>query len=128
LKVGTLKRKFPPENRLAKIVRPIARLWLYNLSPTERPPSSFVRSQIDAADNLYGAAFYATSNYQGGGTVFELSPSGSIWNLTTFYTFSGIGDGGNPSTNVVLDSAGNIYGGGSAYWNDGTSTLYEVTP
>jgi uncharacterized repeat protein (TIGR03803 family) len=83
---------------------------------------------LDANGSLYGATGFATTYYQGFGTVFELSPSGSSWTLNTFYTFTGAADGGNPSTNVVLDSAGNIYGGGSAYWNSGTSTLYEVTP
>jgi len=89
---------------------------------------------LDAAGNLYGTT-------QGGGqptgygqgTVFKLTPSRNkrnkvIWTLTTLYSFTGGADGGNVTSPVVLDSAGNVYGtttSGGAY---GQGVVYLVTP
>lgn len=42
---------------------------------------------FDGSGNLYGAASNGGSG--GGGTVFELSPSGDTWTFTTLYSFSG---------------------------------------
>lgn len=59
--------------------------------------------------NLYGAT---SSDTSGGGTVFELSPSGGGWTLTTLYSFVGSPMGGfgcGPVGSIVM-SAGSIYG------------------
>lgn len=71
---------------------------------------------VDSAGNLYGTT-QVTSPMSGGwgGTVFKIDPSG---HKTTLYTFTGpysppagaIGDGANPTSRLVRDSAGNLYG------------------
>lgn len=93
---------------------------------------------LDSAGNLYGTAFNGgTGNVDG--TVFELSPqAGGGWIPRLLYDFgknSG-GDGENPQSNLILDSAGNLYGttvfggptracGSETY---GCGTVFEIKP
>jgi uncharacterized repeat protein (TIGR03803 family) len=41
------------------------------------------------------------------GSVFEMTPSGTV---TVLYSFSGLADGGSPKSPLVQDSEGNLYG------------------
>ncbi len=78
----------------------------------------------DSAGNLYGATF--GSNGSPGGTVYELVRSGDAWTFKLIYDLPGTG--GGPSANLVLDSAGNLYG---ATWGDGAAGLgnvFKLTP
>jgi uncharacterized repeat protein (TIGR03803 family) len=68
---------------------------------------------FDTAGNLYGATHaggaYGNTNNDTGGTVFELVPSSRGWSETVLYSFqSSAGEG--PSSGVVLDAKGNLYG------------------
>src|SRR6202044_3321622 len=60
---------------------------------------------VDQAGNLYGTTFDGGDN--GGGTVYELSPSDEGWSFTTLYSFTG-GYGG-PYNKLTLVN-GNLYG------------------
>jgi uncharacterized repeat protein (TIGR03803 family) len=92
------------------------------------PAGSLAR---DAAGNLYGATHLggdvACVNFAGPcGTVFRLSPPasrGGAWTVTVLYSFKGLPDGAAPSTPVVLDAHGNVYGttseGGTGRCTDG---------
>jgi uncharacterized repeat protein (TIGR03803 family) len=65
----------------------------------------------DSSGNLYGTtSFGGAFNF---GTVFKIDSSG---NETVLHSFTGQADGGLPSTGLVRDSAGNLYGtaGGGA--------------
>jgi uncharacterized repeat protein (TIGR03803 family) len=69
---------------------------------------------FDSAGNLYGTTAYGGYSpdgcqYDGYGTVFELSPSGVDWKEKSLRRFSGA-DGKNPAAGVILDSMGNVYG------------------
>jgi uncharacterized repeat protein (TIGR03803 family) len=69
---------------------------------------------FDTSGNLYGAT--SNSGTGGGGTVFELTPSGNCsWTLKTLYSFT---DGAvcGPRATLVMDGAGNVYG---TTWCDG---------
>jgi uncharacterized repeat protein (TIGR03803 family) len=79
---------------------------------------------FDQAGNLYGTT--ATAGAGGGGTVFELSPSGGDWNFTLLYSFSGSGLNG-PYDSPTLDSAGNLYG--TTYGNGafGYGSVFKLT-
>jgi uncharacterized repeat protein (TIGR03803 family) len=57
---------------------------------------------FDGSGNLYGATYASGSG--GGGTVFELSPSGG---LEVLYSFTGYG---GPADRLVMDASGNLYG------------------
>jgi len=78
---------------------------------------------MDSAGNLYG-----TNSITGYGSVFKLTPSGSGWTFTTLYTFSGGSDGGGPSGQLVLDSAGNLYGTAWSGGKYGRGVIWEITP
>ena len=63
---------------------------------------------FDSAGNLYGAA--SGGGGDDSGTVFELSPSMGSWTFATLYGgFTG-GLGAGPRGNLVMDTAGNLYG------------------
>ena len=59
---------------------------------------------FDAAGNLYGST---TVSRFGGGTIFELSPSGGSWTLRTLYQFD---RAFGPETSLTMDADGNLYG------------------
>ncbi len=98
----------------------------------------------DGAGNLFGTTPEG-GNINGGGTVFELSPAGNTWTLTTLYNFpSNGGLNCGPEAPLTMDAAGNLYGTsvggpqcGYAYGNVfkltkfgnsfGYSSLYEFT-
>jgi uncharacterized repeat protein (TIGR03803 family) len=80
----------------------------------------------DAAGNLYGTTFYGgPDNY---GTVFELMPTtGGGWTEKTLHSFTGT-DGFFPEANLIVDTAGNLYGTISAGSARGGGTAFELTP
>jgi hypothetical protein len=70
---------------------------------------------FDSKGNLYGTTSQggnsSCGDFIGCGGVFELTPqSDGSWTETTIHTFTGGTDGGQPSSGVVLDSEGNVYG------------------
>ena len=86
----------------------------------------------DGAGNLYGATESdGTFNY---GTIFELSYQNGTWVYTLLHDFTGGSDGAYPSSKVILDSQGNLYGsaatGGNTTANcpDGCGVVWEITP
>ena len=82
-------------------------------------PGSLV---LDAQGNLYGGT--SVGGTYGNGTVFELTPDGT---LTVLYNFTG-GVGGSGPGSLIIDLQGGFYGitgGGGAY---GYGTVFELTP
>ena len=84
---------------------------------------------IDSAGNLYGTSVLGGDF--GGGTVFQLTPSGNSWIHTVLYSFSGGADGGEPYKGVTLDAEGNLYGtavtGGAGSCEGGCGVAYKLT-
>ncbi|MGO9564933.1 MAG: choice-of-anchor tandem repeat GloVer-containing protein [Candidatus Korobacteraceae bacterium] len=81
----------------------------------------------DSAGNLYGTT--TTDGANGGGTVFELSPSGSGYTFQTIYSFSGTkGQQVGPYGNLVMDSAGNLYGTTYLDGRYGWGNVFKLTP
>jgi uncharacterized repeat protein (TIGR03803 family) len=90
----------------------------------------------DAAGNLYGTTEVggnlsdcSSSNGPGCGVVFKIDPSGKE---TVLYSFTGGADGKYPTSSLVLDSAGNLYGttimGGTGCNGNGCGVLFRVIP
>ncbi|MGA7459827.1 MAG: choice-of-anchor tandem repeat GloVer-containing protein [Candidatus Korobacteraceae bacterium] len=80
---------------------------------------------LDASGNIYGTMSQSYS----GGSVWNLTPSGSGWNYNGLYAFS-YEDGSQgiePTGRVALDSQGNIYGE-NGYGGEGYGTVWELTP
>ena len=67
---------------------------------------------MDAAGNLYGTT--SQDGAGGGGTVFELTHANGSWTIATLYSFpktsSGTENCFGQNGNLLLDSAGNLYG------------------
>ncbi len=91
---------------------------------------------IDSAGNLFGTTGGGgkQSCNNGCGTVFELTPpSGNgNWSETVLHAFDGK-DGALPTTAVVLDSAGKLYGtteiGGNQFCKGGgCGTVFQLAP
>ncbi len=101
---------------------------VFTIDPTQTPPvtPTFLHAFSGGADggSVYAGVvqstvdgnFYGTTNGggiinsqfpDGTGTVFKITPGGT---LTTLYTFTGGPDGANPRGGLVQDSQGDFYG------------------
>jgi len=107
-------------------LKPSGGSWTYNLvyafqgNDGEDPAGGLV---MDAMGNLYGTTNNGGTAYSG--TVFKLSPSGGGWTFSTIYNFTG---GGQPWGNLVVDSAGNLYGTTYSNVNYGPGAVFKLTP
>jgi uncharacterized repeat protein (TIGR03803 family) len=63
---------------------------------------------FDRLGNLYGTTYYAGANDVG--TVYKLTRANGTWTEGVLYSFKGGSDGSSPISNLVADSAGNLYG------------------
>lgn len=78
--------------------------------------------------NFYGTTYYGGGENCNGayptcGTVFKVTPGGT---LTTLHSFEG-NDGGNPAGGLVQGADGNFYGTTSAFGANGGGTLFKIT-
>jgi uncharacterized repeat protein (TIGR03803 family) len=81
----------------------------------------------DAAGNLYGTT--SQGGDWGCGTAFKLSPElNNQWKFTVLYSFNPDYDGCSPSSSVLLDGAGNLYGTTQEGGWTGSGTVYEIIP
>jgi hypothetical protein len=71
---------------------------------------------LDSAGNLYGVTEFGgiggciNEQGEGCGTVFQLTNSGSTWTESILHSFRGDNDGGFPTTNLIIDRLGRLYG------------------
>jgi len=77
--------------------------------------------------NFYGTTSGSGLGPSGNGTVFRISPSGS---LTTLWSFIGCSDGAYPLSGLVQGSDGNFYGttSGSGSGPGADGTVFQITP
>jgi uncharacterized repeat protein (TIGR03803 family) len=78
--------------------------------------------------NLYGTTLGGGVN--GAGTVFKMTPAGTVTTLYSFCSLTNCADGAEPYGGLVLASDGNFYGttsqGGAA--NGISGTVFKITP
>jgi len=96
---------------------------LYSFQGGNDGASPFGGLIFDQSGNLYGSTAYTSSFGVGGGTVFELSPSGSNWIHTVLYSFSG---GAGPYDTLTID-AGNLYGTTNRDGAYGYGSVFKLT-
>jgi uncharacterized repeat protein (TIGR03803 family) len=83
--------------------------------------------------NLYGTTYDGGSNCttnSGCGTVFKISPQGTLTTLHSFCVQTGCSDGKDPLAGLIQATDGNFYGtadtGGPGSYGNGV--LYKITP
>lgn len=99
---------------------------LYNFNTSYSNPNASLTA--DTAGNLYGTAFDGTKYPNG--AVFELLRNND-WKEITVMVFNGK-NGRYPSTQMVFDQQGNLYGstleGGDGPCTDGCGVIFELSP
>jgi uncharacterized repeat protein (TIGR03803 family) len=98
------------------------------------------RGLVQASDgNFYGtteqggtnSCVYGGTNY-GCGTLFKITPSGTLTTLYNFCSQSGCADGQIPVGPLVQSTDGNLYGttgaGGTGPCSSGCGTVFKITP
>jgi uncharacterized repeat protein (TIGR03803 family) len=99
---------------------------LHSFSGVKDGANPYSTLAVDAAGNLYGTTLSGGRSYEG--TVFKLTSNGEgSWTETVLHSFVQNGkDGRRPYSDVVFDSAGNLFGtthdGGAYDWG----TIYEL--
>jgi uncharacterized repeat protein (TIGR03803 family) len=83
---------------------------------------------FDRAGNLYGTTYLGGTG--GGGTAFELSPSGGTWTENILYDFPSNEYFGTPTGPgaLIMDRSGNLYGPTYYDGNTDQSTVFGLTP
>jgi len=75
--------------------------------------------------NFYGTTAFGGAN--GEGTVFKITPSGTLTTLYSFCSLSGCADGEIPYAGLV-QASGNFYGTTYAGGTNGYGTVFEIAP
>jgi uncharacterized repeat protein (TIGR03803 family) len=112
---------------------------LYTFCPTDENCTDGVNPDgvliLDTNGNLYGTTFAGGAN--SAGTVFKITPSGTLTTLYSFCSQSGCTDGANPAGGLVEATNGDLYGttyGGGAnttclpgVLESGCGTVFKIT-
>jgi uncharacterized repeat protein (TIGR03803 family) len=89
-----------------------------------RPMTPLLR---DSAGNLYGTTYLGGTEKKDGGVAFKLAPDGTV---TVLHKFVGGKDGYDPSSGLIADSRGNLYGltiaGGDGDKPFGLGTVFKL--
>src|SRR5690242_1930778 len=115
---------------IAASAQTLTTLYTFDFYHGRRPSSPLVQG---VNGNLYGATFYGGSSDDG--TVYEITPSGTLTSLHSFCSQTGCTGGGNPGQ-LILGRDGNFYGvtptgGANSDPNDcpfGCGTVFKSTP
>jgi uncharacterized repeat protein (TIGR03803 family) len=76
----------------------------------------------------YGTTTSGGANGPGTGTVFRITPSGTLTTLYSFCSQSGCTDGAGPYAGLVQATDGDFYGTASGSVTNGAGTVFKITP
>ena len=100
---------------------------IYNFNNTDGASPT---GQLIQASNgsFYGSTTYGGANGYAYGSIFKITPAGT---LTTLHSFAET-DGENPCSNMVLATDGNLYGvtragGPTGYCSNGCGTVFKIS-
>jgi uncharacterized repeat protein (TIGR03803 family) len=77
--------------------------------------------------NFYGTTFQGGTNNDSG-TVFQMTPSGTLKTLYSFCAQSGCADGRNPYAGLVQGTDGNFYGTTLQGGTNDSGSVFQITP
>jgi|HubBroStandDraft_1064217.scaffolds.fasta_scaffold41147_1 uncharacterized repeat protein (TIGR03803 family) len=81
--------------------------------------------------NLYGITDYGGNTNEncpsGCGTIFKITPNGTLTTLYSFCAQNGCTDGGYPTGGLIQATDGNLYGTASSYGANGYGTVFKIT-
>jgi uncharacterized repeat protein (TIGR03803 family) len=97
---------------------------LYNFQNADDGANPVGGLVLDGAGNLYGSTFDGGVN--GGGIVYEMSPSTEGWTFTILYSLTGGYSG--PYNKLTLDGIGNIYGFTNGAGANGLGSVFKLVP
>ena len=100
---------------------------LANFEGSSDGADPFLMSLIQGSDgNFYGTTI--AGGAFDNGTVFQVTPGGTLTTLYTFCSQTNCTDGGEPFSGLVQGSDGNFYG--TTYWGgiNGQGTIFKITP
>jgi uncharacterized repeat protein (TIGR03803 family) len=103
---------------------------LYNLGSNTGDPANpaWIGLFAQGRDgNLYSTSTYGGLNNNNEGTVFQLSPSGSMTPLWNFDGTNKTNSGVYPDSGLTLGTDGNFYGTTYEGGNSGAGTVFKVT-
>ena len=81
----------------------------------------------DSKGNLYGTTYYAGA--MGVGSVYKLTNTKGTFTESVLYSFTGGADGKWPTTTLMFDGKGNLYGTTSAGGDsNGDGVVFKLTP
>ncbi len=83
---------------------------------------------MDSSGNIYGTTYGGGSSCtpEACGTIFQLARSGGGWTYTPLYDFPGGNNGQWPSSNIVIDARGNLFGTASEGGTDNLGVVFEA--
>jgi len=85
-----------------------------------------VRGLVQATNgDLYGTTSLGGAN--GYGTVFKITPSGTLTTLYNFCSQSGCADGAEPNTTLIQASNGDLYGTTLGGGTNSDGTVFKIT-
>ncbi len=96
---------------------------LSNCSDGENPIGGVV---LASNGDFYGTTAYGGAN--GDGTVFKITPAGTLITLYSFCSQALCADGGIPQAGLVQATDGNFYGVTTGFGSNGSGTLFRITP
>jgi uncharacterized repeat protein (TIGR03803 family) len=76
--------------------------------------------------DFYGTTVYGGAN--GDGTVFKITPSGTLTTLHSFCSLSGCTDGNGPEAGLVQATNGDFYGTTCCGGANGWGNVFKITP
>jgi uncharacterized repeat protein (TIGR03803 family) len=86
---------------------------------------------LDTKGALYGTTYAGGNSSANDGVVFKLIPPSkgkTAWTENVLWTFSGGNDGSEPTSSLILDAAGNVYGTTTGGGTGVVGTVFELTP
>ncbi len=125
---GTIVNLMPPVSACKTAICPWNIIVLYTFGAGGASDGTTPNCCVafDRAGNFFGTT--AGGGTEGYGTVYKMAPSNGGWTETILHNFLSGSNGGIPTSGVVIDQVGNMYGTTDDGGSGGCGTLYELTP